>query len=583
MKYVRGIAAAPGVAIGPVVQFRPADLVVERRAVEQPDLEAQRFDRAVAAALAQVDEVYQKAKAELAEEDAAIFDAHRMMLQDPELLGAIKKMIVEERVNAEFAVQAAAGHFAQMLERMDDEYFRARAADVRDIAARLVRVLTGAGGPSMGMDHQAGIIIAQDLTPSDTILLDKEKVLGFCTVEGGVTAHTAILARGLGIPAVVGAGAEILSIPEGATVILDGAGGALIVDPADDVVDSYARRQREHLALAEYVKARCHEPAVTMDGVKVEVAANIGNIDGAKTAVEYGADGVGLLRTEFLYMERDSLPDEEEQFTAYAAILDALKGRPVILRTCDIGGDKALPYLDLPKELNPFLGVRGLRLGLLHAEAILKPQLRAAIRAAQGRDLRIMFPMVAQVEEVRQARKIFEECRDELLQTGKAAGSIQIGIMVEVPAAAVMADALAREVDFFSIGTNDLTQYTLAADRTNPQLSALSSAFSPAVLRLIQNVIVQAHALGKWVGLCGELAGEPLAIPILVGLGLDELSMNPQAIPAAKEIIRTVSAARCREVAAATLQLESAEAVQDYVRGQFADHPLIPPLLCAGE
>jgi phosphotransferase system enzyme I (PtsI) len=328
----------------------------------------------------------------------------------------------------------------------------------------------------------------------------------------------------------------------------------------------YQARERKFLASSVNALAHRHEPAITVDGCQVEVLANIGSLADAQGAIEQGAEGVGLLRTEFIYMKRGTLPNEQEQTEAYSAILDVFGKLPVTLRTSDIGGDKALPYLQLPQEMNPFLGVRGLRLALLHPEELLKPQLKAALRASTGHDLRIMFPMVASLAEIRQARKILEECRMELVEKGQTVpGSLSIGIMVEIPSAAVMADALAPEVDFFSVGTNDLTQYTLAADRTNSQLAYLASAFSPAVLRLIQNVILQAHKLGRKVAVCGELAGEPLAIPILLGLGLDEFSMNPQFIPTAKEAIRDLRTSECQQLASQILELESADEVKAYV------------------
>jgi phosphoenolpyruvate-protein phosphotransferase len=397
-------------------------------------------------------------------------------------------------------------------------------------------------------------------------MLDKSLVLGFCTAEGGATSHTAILARGLGLPAVVGAGAEVLEVADGATLVLDGGDGRLLVEPDEETVADCETRQASAAAVLAQALAQAREPAVTCDGHRVEIVANIGNVEEAQAAVEAGAEGVGLLRTEFLYLERDHLPDEEEQYRAYRAITDVCGDRPVILRTLDIGGDKELPYLDLAHETNPFLGVRAIRLCLARPE-LFKSQLRAALRAAAGRNLKLMFPMVATVAEVRAARAVLEECRAELLAEGQPmAEEMEIGIMVEVPAAALMADHLAAEVDFFSIGTNDLSQYALAADRTNAQVAPLASGFQPAVLRLVRDVVAAAHAQDKWVGLCGELAGEPLAIPILLGLGLDEFSMNPPAIPLAKQIIRTLTLDEARELAQAALELDNPDAVQALVR-----------------
>jgi phosphotransferase system enzyme I (PtsI) len=572
MKQAVGIAAARGIAIGPVFQFNQVDLLVEYRTISQPDVEVSRFEEALRIAVEQIQLVYEKAKKELSEDQALIFEAHKMIIQDPELLETIRKSITEQKINAEFAVKEATEHYAKLLEEMDNEYFKARAADIRDVSQRLLRVLMGTGNADTSRLVHPSIIIARDLTPSDTVLLDKANVLGFCTVEGSQTSHTAILARGLAIPAVVGCDAKIMLIPNSQKVILDGTTGKLFIDPSSDLIDEYQIKANSSLEIINEAKAHCLEPALSLDGLHVEVVANIGNLEGAKSAIENGAEGVGLLRTEFLYMERETLPDEEEQFQAYKAILGVFGKQPVVLRTSDIGGDKELPYLELQKEMNPFLGVRGIRLALAHPEELLKPQLKAILRASCGHDLRIMFPMVASLVEIRQAKKVFEECKEQLLREGKPiAEKIQVGIMVEVPSAAVMADMLAPEVDFFSIGTNDLTQYTLAVDRTNSQLAYLTSAFSPAVLRLIENVIVQAHQCGKWVGLCGELAGEPLAIPILFGLQLDEFSMNSPAIPIAKQIIRGLKLTQCKKLAEEVLKFESAEEVKAYVREKMPE------------
>jgi phosphotransferase system enzyme I (PtsI) len=567
MKQFSGIAAARGITFGPIFQFRQDDLRVDSRRVDSTDEEISRFEKALQTTMLHLQAVHEKASTELTEEQAAIFEAHLMMLQDPELQETVRSYITKKKASAEFAVKEATEHYAKILEGMESEYFSARAADVRDVARSLMRELMGVEGTDISELVQPSIIIANDLTPSDTILFDKRLVLGFCTVEGSQTSHTAILARGLGIPAVVGCSAEIIQIPNSGEAILDGSAGKFIVAPNRQVIETYRGKQSSFADLAEKSKLLCHDPAVTLDGHHVEVVANIGNLEGARSALENGAEGIGLLRSEFLYMERETLPDEEEQFTAYSEILANFGNQPVVLRTSDIGGDKELPYLDLQKETNPFLGVRGVRLGLAHERDLLKPQLRASIRAGRGHDLRVMFPMVASITEIRQARKIFNECRDELIAEGKpVAEKIQVGIMVEVPSAAVMADILAPEVDFFSIGTNDLTQYTLAVDRTNPQLAYLTSAFSPAVLRLIQNVILQAHRFGKWVGLCGELAGESMAIPILFGLGLDEFSMNPPAIPVAKQIIRNLELPKCQKMAEDVLALESADEVVKYMQ-----------------
>ena len=566
MKTIRGIVASPGIAIGAAFQFRQDELRFERRVVGDPAAEWRRFQSAAARAGEQLAAVCAGARDELGEEQAAIFEAHLLMLEDPELLAAVQSAIEERSLNAEAALSDAAERYAETLEALDDEYLRARAADVRDVAGRVLRILLGREAAT-GPDAPA-VVVARDLTPSDTILMDKSHVLGFCTAEGGPTAHTAILARTMGLPAVVGAGAEVLAVAPGATVVLDGTTGCLVVEPDEATLASYRQSQAAADQLRAQSLSRAGEPAVTRDGRRVEVVANIGSADEARAALDAGAEGVGLLRTEFLYLGRASLPGEEEQYRAYRAILEAMGSRPVILRTLDIGGDKELPYLELAPEPNPFLGVRAIRLSLARPD-LLHQQLRAALRAAPGHNLKIMFPMVATVAEVRAARQALASARDELLAEGQPLPErLEVGIMVETPAAAVMADRLAREVDFFSIGTNDLSQYTFAADRTNARVAALADAMQPAVLRLVARVIAAAHAHGKWVGLCGELAGEPLAIPILLGLGLDEFSMNPPAILLAKELIRSLTAEEAQDLANAALDLDDAAEVRALVRAR---------------
>ena len=380
-------------------------------------------------------------------------------------------------------------------------------------------------------------------------------MLALCTAEGGPTSHTAIFARTLGLPALANLGEEILSVEAGTRVLVDAQKGELVMNPDERVSAEFMERAERSTHKAAGQLAEAHAPAVTRDGKRVEIAANISNLESAQAALEYGAEGVGLLRTEFLYMQSQRLPSEEAQYQSYTAILDVFGTLPVILRTCDIGGDKELPYLGIRKEANPFLGLRGLRLALAHPQELLNPQLKAVLRAGRGHNLKVMFPMVAALSEIRQAREALEECKAELLGEGKSiVETLPLGIMVEVPSAALMADRLAAEVDFFSIGTNDLTQYTLAADRGNAELAYLSSGASPAVLRLIRHVTTQAKRYGKPVGVCGELAGEPLAIPILLGLGVDELSMNAPAIPRAKQIIRGLSMSECRRLAAEALE-----------------------------
>ncbi len=573
MKILRGIAASPGFTTGSAFHFQRTDIAVNRRTVDNPQEEWTRLETALETARQQLQEVCDEAETKLGTKDSAIFQAQLLMLEDTDLQNAIKADIMERAINAEAALLDATESYAQKLEALNDEYFRARAADVRDVANRLLRILHDANESPCLRLSEPSIILARDLTPSDTICLDKSLILGFSTAQGGATSHTSILARELGLPAIVGAGNDILNIADGAPLILDGYTGTLIVNPDDATIACYRKRQSGVTQSLSLARDQAHAPAITHDGHRVIVAANVGSVQGAKNALAAGAEGIGLLRTEFIYLESEHLPDEEEQYHAYRAILDTFNDRPVTLRTLDIGGDKKLSYLDLPPEANPALGLRAIRLCLARPE-LFKPQLRAALRAGAGRNLKLMFPMVATLEEVRAARALLEECRAALASEGKATAdtAMQIGIMVEVPAAAIMAEQFATVVDFFSIGTNDLSQYTMAADRTNAQLSALMSGLQPAVLRLVRDVIAAAHRHGKWVGMCSELASEPLSIPILLGLGLDEFSVNPPAIPVVKEIIRSTSISEAQELARAALEMDSSDAVRQLVHQRvFAD------------
>jgi phosphotransferase system enzyme I (PtsI) len=551
-----------------VFQFKRVALEVSLCAVSDVEAEVVRVRQAVALAGEQLQQIHQKARQEATAAEAEIFEAHLMMLEDPELWGQVESAIRDEKINAESALVNVSATFTEMLKAMDNEYFAARALDVQDVSDRVLRILLGvAESPTEGLIVPS-IIFSDDLTPSDTILLDKSLVLGFCTAEGSSTSHSAILARGLGLPAVAGAGKPVLEIVNGTRLILDGGKGLLLIDPDEETVSEYRERIVRVKSIRDAALQHANEPTTTLDGKAVEVGANIGNVSDARLAIENGADGVGLLRTEFLYLERSSLPGEDEQYQAYKQILDVMEKKPLVLRTLDAGGDKEISYLGMPAEMNPFLGERAIRLCLTHPE-LLKTQIRAALRASVGHNLKIMFPMIATLDEVRRAKVVLEECQTELMAEGKAvAEEIEVGIMVEIPAAAIMADHLAKEVDFFSIGTNDLSQYTLAADRTNARVAHLSNAFQPAVLRLVRDVVRAAHAYEKWAGMCGELAGEPLAVPILIGLGLDEFSMSPPMVPLIKQIIRNLNAEDMRGLAHEALNLESPEDVMELVRSR---------------
>ncbi|GAP09650.1 phosphoenolpyruvate--protein phosphotransferase [Bellilinea caldifistulae] len=564
------ISVSRGISIAPIFQFRNTPLVYERRLIENPLVEWERYRQAVQESLNRLEQIYHQAVAEVGTDEAGIFHAHISILQDPDLNDSVKDRIYGEKINAESALYEVSEEYCRMLEEINDEYIRARTTDLRDVRDGVLRILLHVDGHHIKLTSPA-IVVARELTPSECLLLDRRLVRGFCTIEGGTTSHTAILSRSLGIPAVVGIPERLLSVPDGMLAILDGYEGKIILKPDQETIQHYQGMQSRRQQIFETALRETHRPALTLDGHVVEVFANIANDNpqDLKEAVQNGAEGVGLLRTEFIYLDCETLPDEEVQFYKYKSVLEAFGNRPVILRTLDIGGDKQLPYLDLPYELNPFLGVRGLRLCLRNL-ALFKAQIRAALRAASYGNLYLMFPMVTKGAEIQAAKAVIAECRAELEAEGcSIPPRIPIGIMIEIPAAALMARHLAREVDFFSIGTNDLTQYTLAVDRTNSALTDLASGFDPAVLNLIQAVINGAHTQGKKTGICGELGGDPLAIPLLVGMGMDELSMNAGEIPAAKQIIRQISLKDARLVSQQALELETPEEVIALVKSAF--------------
>lgn len=566
MKELHGIAASAGIALGPAFLYRRAQVQVERYDIADPTAESARLSAALEQARQELEVVYRQALEETGQETAEIFQFHLLVLEDPEWLERVQTRITTQRINAEAALVEVGDEYIQTLQGMENEYFRERAADVKDVMGRIIRILLQVESDAELKLKEPSIILAQDLTPSDTIALDKSLVLGFCTAAGGSTSHTAILARELGLPAIVGLGHDLLDIEDGTALVLDGSRGILVTDPDPEERIRY-RSQSETLKRKRLsARQHAHDPVFTRDGRRIEVAANVGGLEGARSGRECGADGIGLLRTEFLYLGRSRQPTEEEQYQVYAGIAETFAGRPVVLRTLDIGGDKEAPYLGLEPEPNPFLGLRGIRLCLARPD-LFEPQLKAVLRVMAGHNLKIMFPMVTTLAEIRAAKDLLEQYRQDLVRDGKAVPArFETGIMVEVPATAILADQLAPEVDFFSIGTNDLAQYVMAADRTNMAVATLADSFSPAILRLVKEVVYVAHEHGKWVGICGELAAEPLAIPVLVGLGLDELSMNPPAIPAAKQIIRSLSLAEAQELAQAALQAGDAREARGLVK-----------------
>lgn len=565
-----GIPASPGIVIGPIWVFTPPPADVQAYAVTNPEAEWRRVQVAVEAAVDQLAALHDRARATIGSAEAEIFEAHQMLLQDEDLLDDVRRLIETRHVNAEAAVHDVIEANAEALLELDDEYFRARAADMRDIGRRVIYALMGIAPDVVRMPNEQVIVVADDLTPSDTVQFDPEYVLGLCTVRGGPTSHTAILARSLGIPAVVSAPLELVGLANGTPAILDGMNGQITLFPTAAQLDEAQVARRAYLERLAGDMATRDQPAVTVDGHRVEIVANIGNAEDARRAIESGAEGVGLFRTEFLYLDRDSLPSESEQVEAYRDVVALMGERPLVVRTLDIGGDKAVPYLGFAEEANPFLGWRGIRLIDCHADVLLG-QFRALLQAGVGADLRIMVPMVSSVEEATRAREILDEARAGLRAERKPqAERVQFGVMIEVPSAALLADQMAPVVDFFSIGTNDLTQYTLAVDRTNERVASLATPFHPAVLRLIARTIEGAHAAGKWVGLCGEFAAHPLAVPVLLGLGLDEFSMAPSAVPTIKATIRKLSLEVCRDIARTALNLPTAAAVEEYLRNQMA-------------
>ena len=533
----KGIAASKGYAIGKVFLKEHEEIVITDAKITDVDAEKAKMQKALDDSKAQLEEIKAKAEKEMGAEKAAVFEAHITLLDDPEFTGAMMNEIEMNSVNGLKAIESVTNTFVAIFDAMDDEYMKERAADIKDVSKRILSNFAGKGGDDFAITENNTVVVADDLTPSDTAGLDRSKVVGFITNIGGRTSHAAIMARTLEIPAVLGLGDITECVKTGDTVIVDGITGDVIINPSEEVLAEYKAKKEKFQAEQEELKKLIDVKTTTKSGRRIEVCGNIGKPEDVEGVIANGGDGVGLFRTEFLYMDRESAPTEEEQFESYKHVLERMDGKQVVIRTLDIGGDKTLPYLPLPKEMNPFLGYRAIRLCLDRKE-IFKVQLRALLRASVYGKLCVMFPMISGLEEFQAAKEFVEECRAELHAEGvKTSETIQWGIMVEIPAAAVMADELAKYVDFFSIGTNDLIQYTLAADRMSEKVSYLYNPMHPAVLRLIKMTIDGAHKHGKWVGMCGEMAGDEAAIPTLVQYGLDEFSMSATSILGAKKII----------------------------------------------
>ena len=562
---IKGIAASNGIAIAKAFKLIEPELTVVKTTVTDVEAEINLYKEALVKTTEELQKIKVKAAQNLSEEEAAVFDAHINMANDPELLGQTTDKIKSESVNASYAFDEISNMFIMMFESMDNEYFRERAADIKDIKKRILAHLLGVkvNDPST-IDEQV-VIIAEDLTPSDTAQLDRNFVKGFATNIGGRTSHSAIMARSLEIPAVVGTKTILEDVKDGDMIILDGLEGNVIVNPTAEQVAHYEEVAKAYDAQkAEWAKLK-NEKTVSKDGQHVELAANIGTPKDVEGVLANGGEAVGLYRTEFLYMGRDNFPTEEEQFEAYKAVLEAMGDKPVVVRTLDIGGDKELPYLHLPKEMNPFLGYRAIRLCLDDTD-LFRTQLRALLRASAYGKLRIMFPMIATLNEFRSAKALLLEEKAKLVAEGVTVSEeIEVGMMVEIPSAAVLADQFAKEVDFFSIGTNDLIQYTMAADRMNEKVSYLYQPYNPSILRLVKMVIDAAHKEGKWTEMCGEMAGDQTAIPLLLGLGLDEFSMSATSILPARSLISKLSKAEMAELAAEALNKSTVEEVIELV------------------
>lgn len=567
---ITGIAASDGYAHAKVYRLIEPDLTVEEASVDNPTAEIERLNLAIEKSQKEIERIREIAVQSLGEEEAQVFDAHAMILSDPDIAGQVEEAIETNKINAEAAYKNVTDNFVSMFEAMEDNpYMQERAADILDVRKRVLASLLGVTLPNPSTIDEEVIVVAHDLTPSDTAQLNKDYVKAFVTNIGGRTSHSAIMARSLEIPAIVGSGNISEKVSNDDMVIVDGIEGEVIIDPSEDEVSNYQKQAEEFESLKAEWDTLKDEPSVTKDGKQFELAGNIGTPRDLEGVLDNGGEAIGLYRTEFLYMDSNELPTEDEQFEAYKEVLEGMDGKPVVVRTMDIGGDKELPYLDLPDEMNPFLGYRAIRVSLDQDE-IFRTQLRALLRASVYGELRIMFPMIATLPEFREAKAIYEEEKEKLEADGvEVSDSIQVGIMVEIPSTAVLADQFAKEVDFFSLGTNDLIQYSMAADRMNEDVSYLYQPYNPSILRLIKNVIDAAHAEGKWAGMCGEVAGDQTAVPLLVGMGLDEFSMSATSILKTRSLMKTLDSSEMEELVdkalnEATTNEEVATLVEEY-------------------
>jgi phosphotransferase system enzyme I (PtsI) len=566
---MKGIGVSPGISIGKAFVIKKKEAVLTGKLLTNESeipAEIKRFDHAVSLAVDEIESIKADKHLSLHDEDLAILETQVELLTDPQVKDDVIVKISADKKNANDALIEVIANFAMLFENMDDEYMRARAADIKDIGNRILKHLDDHSQTFSPKFRPGTIIIAEDISPSDTITMDTSHVTGFATQVGSKTSHTAIIARSQGIPAVVGCGRELKAVLNDDIVILDGTTGSVFINPTQEIIDDYTIKRTAYLQLATGLKSLKDQPAITSDGIKITLSANISGADDMDGVFENGGEGVGLLRTELLFMDRDSFPTEDGQFECYKNAALRSKNKPIIVRTIDIGGDKQLPYFNLPPELNPFLGYRAIRICLDRKDLFIT-QLKAILRASVFGDLKIMFPMISNIQEIRSAKSILEEAKAELLNEQVAFNAkIETGIMIEIPSAAITADILAKEVDFFSIGTNDLCQYTLAVDRMNEKISHLYDPFNPGVLRLISNVIEQGHKNNIHVGMCGEMASDPMATLLLLGMGLEDFSMSAAAIPAIKNIILNNSLTKAKDIYKNVMEMDSSEKVVAYLQ-----------------
>lgn len=566
---LKGICASNGISIGKAFVIKTNDTEIRKEIVKDEKEENKRFINSIEKGKEELSKIIKDIKEKLGEENSKIFEAHLFMLDDPEFTHEVSKKILKQKINAEYALKNTSEELVAIFDQIEDDYMRERAKDIKDVTNRILRILTGYEGIAINDLEDECILIGYDLTPSDTAQINKDKILGFATEIGGITSHSAIIAGSIGIPSVLGVGEKINEIKSGETIILDGNKGHIIVNPNEEEINYYKEKIEEEKNFKKTLEKYKDIDVRTIDGIKVEIASNIGSIEDVESALENGAEGIGLFRTEFLYMSKNELPREEVQYKAYKEVLEKMGQKPVIIRTLDIGGDKKLSYLPIDEEMNPFLGYRAIRL-CLNRKDIFKTQLRALLKASNYGNLKIMFPMIANLKELREAKSLLEECKQELIKEDiNFDKNVEVGIMVEIPSAAIMSDVLAKEVDFFSIGTNDLIQYTIAVDRMNEKVSYLYDFFNPAVLRLINNVIVNGHKEGKFVGMCGEMAGKEELIPLLLGMGLDEFSMSASFVLKAKKLMGELNYENCKKIVQKVMKMSTSEEIRSFLEGNL--------------